>query len=126
MDDSGNIFDRIGGADGVSRLVDSFYGRVTADPELTPFFANTSMEKLREIQREFITQALGGPLSYSGRPLSEVHHGRGIRMKHFQRWVDHFLETLNGLKLTRAEIDEIIARVVVDADAIVGETAIDG
>ena len=126
MSESEGIYERIGGEEGVSRLVNAFYAKIVADPELTPFFENTSIEKLKGIQREFITQALGGPLKYSGRPLSEVHHGRGIRMKHFQKWVDHFLDTLKGLNLESAEIDEMIARVVVDADAIVGETSVDG
>ncbi|MEM7015522.1 MAG: hypothetical protein AAF585_29030, partial [Verrucomicrobiota bacterium] len=76
----------------------------------------------------FICQALDGPLTYSGRSMSEVHHGRGIQQRHFQKWVDHFLDTLgeSPFELSMAEIDDVVDRVVVDADSIVGETAFGG
>lgn len=125
-DETTDLYNHIGGADGVLKLVDAFYAKVSADPDLAPFFTETSMEKLKRIQQEFITQALGGPLKYSGRPLTEVHHGRGIQRRHFQKWVDHFLDTLGGFDLTSAEIDEIISRVVVDVDAITGGAATGG
>ena len=50
----------------------------------------------------------------------------GIERRHFQRWVDHFLDTLSEFDLTQTEIGEIIDRVVVDVDAITGESMMDG
>jgi hypothetical protein len=73
-----SIFERIGGDQMISEVIDEFYDRVLADPDLKPFFRNTSMDKLRRMQREFFSAALDGPITYSGKPLSHVHHGRGI------------------------------------------------
>ena len=61
-----------------------FYNRVLSDPELAPFFEASDIDKLRRMQREFFSVALGGPIRYDGQSLSYAHHGRGIRRTHFQ------------------------------------------
>jgi hemoglobin len=47
-------FERVGGEQTIRELIHEFYDRVIADPDLKPFFKNTSMGKLRRMQREFI------------------------------------------------------------------------
>jgi hemoglobin len=88
------LFERVGGEQTISDLIHKFYDCVLADPELKPFFKNTSMDKLRRMQREFFSAALDGPTTYSGRPLSHVHHGRGITKHHFALYVGHLIDTL--------------------------------
>jgi hemoglobin len=119
---SSSLYDRIGGEQGVASLIDQFYLRVFDDPELAPFFAHAPVDHLKTMQRELFTQALGGPFVYSGRPIREVHHGRGITLDHFQRFTEHLLKTLEGFQLTNAEIKQIISRLNVDADKIVGQS----
>ncbi len=41
------LFERIGGEQMIAEVVDDFYARVLADPELKPFFRNSSIDKLR-------------------------------------------------------------------------------
>ncbi|MDX1568237.1 MAG: group 1 truncated hemoglobin [Longimicrobiales bacterium] len=89
------LYKRVGGQDGIDRLVDSFYDRVLADPELSPFFQQTAMDTLRRMQREFFTAALGGPVSYSGKPLDQAHAGRDIKAVHLRRFVGHLVDTLD-------------------------------
>lgn len=121
-DSSPSLYDRIGGAAAVSTLVDQFYTRVFDDPELAPFFARVPLDHLKTMQAELFSQALGGPFVYSGRPIREVHHGKGIQMEHFQRFVDHLIATLSGFDLSKSEISLIISRLNVDADKIVGQS----
>lgn len=113
-------YDKIGGHDGVVRLVGEFYRRVLADPELMPFFVDVSTQKLAHIQSEFFSMALGGPVEYTGRPLAEVHAGLGIRTRHLQRFLDHLLETLEGHPLDRDERYDIVTRINRYADEITG------
>lgn len=117
---SSSVYQRIGGEPGISRLVDQFYLRVFEDPELAPFFARASVDRLKAMQREFFAQALGGPFLYSGRPLNEVHHGRGITLHHFQLFTGHLLDTLANFHLSPEEIDRIISRLNVEVDQIIG------
>jgi hemoglobin len=41
------------------------------------------MARLKGMQVEFFAAALGGPDPYTGAPMRDVHHGRGITMGHF-------------------------------------------
>lgn len=122
----GNLYERIGGEAGITATVDEFYRRVLADPELAPFFATTPMDKLRRMQREFFAAALDGPLTYTGRTMSEVHAGRGIRPRHLKRFVDHLLETLRDQDIDEDDAYEIASRINTWADEITGQTTVDG
>lgn len=119
------LFERIGGEEGIESLVDAFYERVAADEVLAPFFRHVSMEKLRTMQKEFFSEALGGPLYYSGKPLREVHAGRGIEKEHLRRFTNHLKDTLESkqgqLNLSNADLHAIHSRVALEADEIAGQ-----
>jgi len=115
-----SLYERIGGEPAVSELMDAFYDRVVADPELRPFFENVSMDKLRRMQREFFSAALGGPATYTGRPISEVHAGRGIELRHLRRFMDHLLATLRERGLGEDDAYQVVSRIHTYADEITG------
>lgn len=122
----GTLYDRLGGERAVSELVDEFYGRVLSDKMLAPFFAETSMDRLRAMQREFFAAALGGPIRYSGQSLSESHVGRGIRARHLARFVEHLLATLRSRGADERDALDIISRINTYASEITGEVGVDG
>ena len=114
------LYEKLGGDAGIESLIVAFYVKVMADPELAPFFRNTSIEKLHEMQKEFFTMALGGPVHYSGEPLGKAHHGRGIKQEHFTRFVRHLLATLADLGVEEGEADEVCDRINTFANEITG------
>ena len=116
------LFERLGGEAAIAELIHDFYDRVLADPELKPFFKHTSIDKLRRMQREFFSAVLDGPINYTGRPLSHVHHGRGITKHHFALYVNHLLDTLRDCGINDHDVNEIIGRINTYADEITGDT----
>jgi hemoglobin len=116
------LFERLGGEAAIAELIHDFYDRVLADPELKPFFKHTSIDKLRRMQHEFFSAALDGPINYTGRPLSHVHHGRGITKHHFALYVNHLLDTLQDCGINDRDVNEIIGRINTYADEITGDT----
>lgn len=120
--ESPTLWDRLGGAEGTDALIEAFYSRILTDSELAPFFEHASMERLRSMQREFFSAALGGPLEYSGTPLAHAHHGRGIKARHLQGFVGHLLAVLEEMKLSREDRDEIVSRIHTQADDVLGQT----
>lgn len=115
------LFERVGGEQAIGELIHEFYDRVLADPELKPFFKSTSIEKLQRMQREFFSAALDGPITYTGRPLSHVHHGRGITKHHFSLYVGHLLDTLQGRGIDDKDVQDIISRINTYANEITGD-----
>lgn len=120
MDTHESLYERLGGCAGVEALVEAFYIRVLADPELAPFFRDSSIERLRKMQTEFFNRALGGPVAYSGRPLAHVHHSKGITRHHFALFVGHLLETLKDYGCDDRETDEVIEHINTFANEITG------
>lgn len=123
------LFDQIGGTDGVTRLIAAFYARVLADPQLAPFFKGVRMEKLRHMQLELFSAALGGPLKYTGRPLIQAHRHLKIGLQDYQRFVRHLFDTLDdaGFGVTDQERYEVIGRLnVLTEEVMSGGTGLVG
>ncbi len=116
-----SLYERIGGAPTIESLIDSFYAKVLADGELKHYFKHAPMDKLRRMQREFFSAATGGPITYSGRPLSEVHRHMAISKREFQRFTEHLLETLQEVGVGEEEAYEIISHVNLYADEITND-----
>ena len=105
------LYERIGGAEGVARLVDVFYSKVLGDKQLREFFKDTSMDKLKVMQGEFFSLALGGAGQYSDIDLRRAHQGRDINTKHFKIFVDYLFETLQDFYLSEDERMQIISAI---------------
>src|SRR5689334_2028892 len=124
-----NLYEQIGGTDGISRLIAAFYARVLADPELKPFFAHVEMAKLRRMQVELFSAALGGPQRYSGRPIIQAHRHLKIGLQDYQRFTRHLFDTLDdaGFGLTDQERYEVVGRLnILTNDVMSGGTGLAG
>ena len=121
-----SLYERIGGAGRVEAMTSSFYERVLADPELAPFFENSSMDSLRSMQHEFFAAALDGPITYTGMPLSEAHAKRGIGVRHFGRFMQHLLDSLESEGLNDREVRDVIERISTFRDEIIGSAGTSG
>ena len=122
-----SLYDRIGGAETVSRLIDAFYARVLNDPELRPFFENTSVERLTEMQKEFFSAALDGPVHHSDLDLAHVHHGRGIERSHFTRYVNHLIGVLEEADvISKRDAMEVVHRISTFVYEITGRAGTSG
>lgn len=129
-DNEPSVFEKIGGEEGVERLVEKFYDRVISDPKLGRFFEQAPVEHLKTMQKEFFSEALGGPLFYSGRSLRQVHAGKGIHKEHLQCFIEHLLATLKAersdLNLDDQEINRIYSRIAIEADRITDDVTESG
>lgn len=68
-----SLFDRLGGAGTLDRIVDVFYGTVMSDPRINHFFNNVNMDRQRAMQKAFLAYAFGGPCAYTGEELRLAH-----------------------------------------------------
>ena len=107
----GSLFEQLGGVAGITRLVAQFYDRVLADPDLSPYFEHVALDKLRRMQFEFFSAALGATTRYSGRSIMQAHAGRRITLPHFRLFVHHLAVTLEDTALGPEQRDDVLARI---------------
>lgn len=123
MPDEAPLYEVIGGTPAIEVVVDDFYARVLADPLLEPFFAGINMPRLKGRQVEFFTMALGGPPVYTGRPMAEVHAGRGIESRHFAAVAGHLSDSLLAAGVPPEITEQIIGAVAtLEGDIVSGAT----
>jgi hemoglobin len=120
------IYEQIGGAKTVDKLIGSFYRRVLADPMLSPFFENTSIETLERMQKTFFTIALGGPDPDVKISIYETHRGRGIKREHLTRFTEHLMTTLREVGVDEENAKKVYQRISIYADDVLGEASEDG
>jgi hemoglobin len=114
-----SIYEAIGGEPALVAVVDDFYARVLADPQLAGFFSGANMPKLKGRQVEFFAAALGGPELYQGLGMREVHAGRGIRQADFDKVAFHLTAALADAGVPGETIGQIAAAITPLADDIV-------
>lgn len=88
-------YQRIGGADAVTTVVQLFYDRVLADPALAGYFTDVDLPRLKRHQVLLISQVLGGPAAYDGRDLRDAHVGLQITSNHYSRVFGHLVAVLH-------------------------------
>jgi hemoglobin len=103
------MYQTIGGAAGLTTVVDNFYERLWADPELRHYFDGIDRAKLKDHQRAFLTYALGGGAdAYQGKPLPEAHRNLHITNEAFDKVAWHLRLTLEELDVDRPLITIIL------------------
>lgn len=106
-----SLYDPIG-ADALTAVVDDFYTRVLADDELAGFFVGVNMTRLKRLQVEFFTVALGGPQdAYTGAPMAEVHRGLEIGRHHFALVAGHLSAALSDAGVPSDTVATIIGAI---------------
>eukprot|EP01136_Pigoraptor_vietnamica_P024428 Opistho-1_new@77466 len=85
----------------IEQLVNEFYRKVTEDDVIGFIFSDIvkmNWEKHLPIMYDFWDNALFYTGTYSGNPMNlhkHLHHIRPLDSKHFSRWVELFLETVD-------------------------------
>jgi hemoglobin len=91
------LYERLGGAEAITAVVEGMYNKIFSDPELASFYTKTDRQCLLARQREFLTQATGGPSEYTGKSMVDSHKGRGITSADFDKVMAHIVATMTEL-----------------------------
>jgi len=103
------LYQRIGGSEGLSRLLRHFYADVRQDPLIGPIF-NAQIKDWKhhlEVIASFWETIIGGPSTYA-RPMPMKHLTLRLREKDFERWL--FLWQAN----CRTQLSSDVAKEMID------------
>ena len=81
-----SLYERLGGYDAISAVVDVFLEKVWADPEIERFFIGMGTDtrnQLRQKNKNLLCYNTGGPCKKINRPLKQAHAGLGLTDKDF-------------------------------------------
>jgi hemoglobin len=103
-----SLYDRLGGKDAITAVVDTFVAKVGGDQRINGFFAGTDLGKLKMHLVNQICSASGGPCTYTGRTMKQTHAGMGVTNAAFNALVEDLVSALDHHKVGKAEKDELL------------------
>ena len=89
-----SLYERLGGKEAITAVVDDFVGRVAADNRINGFFAKANVPRLKTKLVNQICEASGGPCKYSGPDMKTAHRGMGVTSTAFDALVGDLVATL--------------------------------
>jgi len=103
------LYDRLGGKEAITAVVDDFVGNLGADERINQRFANTDISKLKTLLVEQICQATGGPCTYTGRDMKTTHKGMNLTDGDFNALVEDLKKSLDKFKVPDKEQGELLS-----------------
>ena len=104
-----SLYERLGGKEAITEVVDDFVGRVAADKRINGFFAKANVPRLKMMLVDQICEATGGPCKYTGRDMKSAHQGMGITNADFDALVGDLVASLDKFKVGEREQQELLA-----------------
>jgi len=113
------LYERLGGRDAISTVVDRFYERVLADDRLRPHFEDTDMQRLRAHQTQFLVAATEGPQAYTGESVRDAHADLDLTEADFRAVATHLEAALEECDVPEQEREQVMATVAgLEADVL--------
>ena len=107
-----NLYERIGGYDPISAVVDDFMERQFTDRHVGRFYvghSTNSKKRLRQLITEMLCEVTGGPAKYIGRDMKTAHAGLGITGSDWKVAVNNLTTALDKFEVPQKEKDELLA-----------------
>lgn len=102
------LYERLGGKDAITAVIDDFVARCAADERINGKFARTDIGRLKRMLVDQVCQATGGPCTYQGRDMRETHDGMGVTAGEFDALVEDLVATLNHFGVPAPEQGELL------------------
>lgn len=85
-----------GGREGIEAVVEETLVRVVEDPRIGHFFADSNLVRVHQQLSDQVCELVGGPCTYGGFPMEEVHAGRDIDEEAFNHLVGHLVAAMEA------------------------------
>jgi hemoglobin len=108
---SRSLYERLGGYDAISAVVDDFAESLFNDPKISRFFVGMSAdsrESFKQKNKNLMCNVTGGPCKVISRPPKTAHAGLGITEADFNVVAQHLVDTLNKYKVPSTEQAELM------------------
>jgi hemoglobin len=104
-----SLYERLGGNEAITAVVDDFVARCAADGRINGKFARTDIPRLKKNLVDQVCEAAGGPCTYSGRDMRQTHDGMSVTGGEFEALVADLVATLDKFGVGEAEKSELLS-----------------
>ena len=116
-----SLYDKIGGTEGITTVVEVFLANVGADDRINSRFVSTDLDNLKMLLIEQVCEATGGPCTYSGKTMLDAHRGMDITEEEFGALAEQMSKAMLSSGVGQEEHDTIMGVLGGMHDDIVGQ-----
>ena len=109
MTDNKSLYERLGGAPGITAISNDLVDRHCANPEIKARFVNSDRAALKQLVFDFFSMGTGGPANYQGRDMLTTHTGMNINERELVAVLDDALACLDKHGIDPASRNEVLA-----------------
>jgi hemoglobin len=102
------LYERLGGLDAITAVVEDFVARCADDGRINGKFVRTDIPRLKKMLVDQVCEAAGGPCTYTGRGMRETHDGMQVTAGEFDALVEDLVATLDHFDVPEAEQGELL------------------
>ena len=105
------LYDRLGGYDAISAVVNDLLPRLMSDSQLERFWNNRGEDGInreKQLLIDYLCSNAGGPLLYTGRDNKTSHKGMGISESDWEKFIGHIKATLDSFQVPPQEYNDVI------------------
>lgn len=103
-----SLYERLGGREALTAVVDEFVARAAADKRINMKFAKTDIPRLKFELVEQLCQVTGGPCQYKGRSMKEAHKHMKVTEGEFNALVEDLVGALDKFNVPEKEKNELL------------------
>jgi hemoglobin len=116
-----NLFERIGGENGIAKVAEEFLKRATDDPRIRNRFNGFDLDELKRNSTSFIAGLVKSTQPYVSGPLAESFRGKGITKHEFNLAISLCEDALKEQTFSNHTIQqflEVLGSVRVDIEGL--------
>jgi len=103
-----NLYERLGGQDGIEALVDALLVNIGADSRVKHYFNNLDQVRFKTNNVAFLCEKTGGPCTYTGGEIKRVHKSLQVPSEDFDAMMEDIGKTLDEKGVAEADKKELI------------------
>jgi hemoglobin len=105
---SQNLFERLGGQEGIEAVVDALLVNIGADSRIKHYFNNLNQVRFKANNVAFLCEKTGGPCSYTGGEIKKVHKSLQVTSEDFDAMMEDVGKTLDEKGVAEADKKELM------------------
>ena len=103
-----NLYEKLGKEEGWYEVLYQLYCELIDHPEIAHHFIGVDIERLSQLQTQYLCMVFGSPKPFLGRNLKTVHKHLGITPFQFKVVVDRIEKILKNKGVERADINQVV------------------
>ena len=105
-----SLYQDLGGMEGITDITNNFIYEIGFDENIVRHFQETNLDRFRDKFIEQVCEVSGGPCTYSGDTMLDVHTKMNVTEAEFNRTVDLLIAAMNRSGIPHRVQNQLLAR----------------